>query len=343
MRLGAPSGQLEAQLGGFKSRALRAEAPTRRNLHATEWHAINEADGASGARVLTIGADASVDCERLASRAPHADVLARLHDGEWAAIALAVATHRASLTAIPVFALEVALALVQMQAATTPVPKMWMLTIGSAAHEGSWGLARSARAEASLPVHCIDGAATAALEQLQALAEPEAMLRAAACLVPRLVRAREGAHAAIAPAASTHLVTGGTGGLGLLTARWLSQRGAARALALVSRSGVLARITAGNWAGVHATEGDTLVQRCDTAEVAHVGRLVAHVAGAASAIGGVWHAAGVLADGVLPGQTAKALARVYAPKAHGAWALHRALASAVVRTHAPFWIGSAHV
>ena len=72
--------------------------------------------------MLTIGGDASVDCERLVSRAPHADVLARLHDGEWGAIALAVATHRASLTAIPVFALEVALALVQVQATTTPMP-----------------------------------------------------------------------------------------------------------------------------------------------------------------------------------------------------------------------------
>ena len=189
-------------------------------------------------------------------------------------------------------------------------------------------------------MHCINGAATAALEQLQALAEPEAMLRAAACLVPRLVRAREGAHATVAPAASTHLVTGGTGGLGLLTARWLSHRGAAHALALVSRSGVLARITAGDWGGVHATEVETWVQRCDTAEGTHVGRLVAHVAGAASAMG-VWHAAGVLADGVLPGQTAEALARVYAPKAHGAWALHGAFATAVVRTYALFSSGAA--
>ena len=35
-------------------------------------------------------------------------------------------------------------------------------------------------------------------------------------------------------------ISGGTGGLGLLTARWLAQTGAAQALVLVSRGGVLA-------------------------------------------------------------------------------------------------------
>ena len=44
---------------------------------------------------------------------------------------------------------------------------------------------------------------------------------------------------------------------------------------------------------------------------------------------GVWNAAGVLADGVLPRQTAQALAHVYAPKADGAWALHRACVRSV--------------
>ena len=34
---------------------------------------------------------------------------------------------------------------------------------------------------------------------------------------------------------------------------------------------------------------------------------------------GVWHAAGVLADGLLPKQAAATMARVYGPKAHAAW------------------------
>ena len=40
VRLGALSGQSQAQLDGFKSRALRAEAPAQRHLYTTEWQAI---------------------------------------------------------------------------------------------------------------------------------------------------------------------------------------------------------------------------------------------------------------------------------------------------------------
>eukprot|EP00966_Prymnesium_polylepis_P317499 7335384-Prymnesium_polylepis.1 len=43
---------------------------------------------------------------------------------------------------------------------------------------------------------------------------------------------------------SMHLITGGTAGLGLLTARWLAQHGAT-ALALVSRGGSFGRSMAG--------------------------------------------------------------------------------------------------
>ena len=45
---------------------------------------------------------------------------------------------------------------------------------------------------------------------------------------------------------------------------------------------------------------------------------------------GVWHAAGVLADAVLARQDASALARVCAPKTHGALGLHYACARAAV-------------
>ena len=79
-----------------------------------------------------------------------------------------------------------------------------------------------------------------AARPLDAKSEPEAVMRHDARFVPRLSRARQAAHTTIAPAASAHVVTGGTDGLGLLTARWLAQRGDARTLALASRSGVLA-------------------------------------------------------------------------------------------------------
>ena len=148
--------------------------------------------------------------------------LAAMFAGDWAVIVATVAIEREGFAALPLFALEVALALVQAQAAVTSAPAVWLLTRvmqapGQAEHAGSWGLARSARAEASLPVHCIDRTA-AMVEQHWALAEPEAVMRHDARLVPRLSRAHQAAHITIAPAASAHVVTGGTGGLGLLTA-----------------------------------------------------------------------------------------------------------------------------
>ena len=51
---------------------------------------------------------------------------------------------------------------------------------------------------------------------------------------------------------------------------------------------------------------------------------------------GVWHAAGVLADAVLPKQAARGLARVCAPKAHGATALHGMAAASSAGTFVLF-------
>ena len=339
VRLGSLFGQPQAQLDGFKSRALRSEASTARHLYLTEWRSLDAATAQSGA-TLVIGSESwTAERERLSPSALRHKLAAMVGE-DWAVIVATVAMERKCFAALPLFALEVALALVQVQAAIACAPAVWLLSRvmqmpGQPEHAGSWGLARSARAEASLPVQYIDGAATMVVEQHWALAEVEAVMRHDARLVPRLARAHQAAHTTMAPAASAHVVTGGTGGLGLLTARWLAQRGDARTLALASRSGVLARGSVVEWKGLHATSVATLVQRCDTAEGAHVGRLMAHVTGAASGMG-VWHAAGVLADGVLPGQTAERLARVYAPKAHGAWALHCAFSRAVVRTHALF-------
>jgi hypothetical protein len=123
-----------------------------------------------------------------------------------------------------------------------------------------------------------------------------------------------------------HIVTGGTSGLGLLTGRWLAQRGA-RCVVLASRSGVLAHGTAAEWEAMHATSAATSVKQCDTSERTHVRRLLTRMDMDAA---GVWHAAGVLADTVLPKQKAFALARVHAPKANGAYSLHGALSGARV-------------
>ena len=132
MRLRALRGQSQAQLDGFKSRELCAEAPTRRHLYATEWRHIEVAGGA-GAEVLAISDGEAVERERGALRVP--ELGTALRDGARAAVAVAVATQRGHLAASALSALEVALALVQMQAGAAS--NVWLLTQGTPEHAGS--------------------------------------------------------------------------------------------------------------------------------------------------------------------------------------------------------------
>ena len=53
-------------------------------------------------------------------------------------------------------------------------------------------------------------------------------------------------------------------------------------------------------------------------------------------MGGVWHTAGVLSDGVLSAQTAAKIAHVFAPKVNGAWNLHCGVVASPLTTFALF-------
>ena len=122
------------------------------------------------------------------------------------------------------------------------------------------------------------------------------MLHGRAAVVPRLRVVADINIASVRHAWGCHAVTGGTSGLGLLTARWLAQRGA-HSLALASRSGLLPRSATAEW--LQTMNAKALLQQCDTAEATHVHRLVA-LAQDPLLASAVWHAAGVLADAVLP-------------------------------------------
>ena len=116
-----------------------------------------------------------------------------------------------------------------------------------------------------------------------------------------------------------HVITGGTGGLGCLTARWLSENGASRVL-LASRSGKRAAGSENEWSRIMSSRATTEVDvmKCDSADDVDVQRLGTCTK---ADLGGTWHAAGVLADGMLNSQTAGTMLAAYAPKVHGAWAL----------------------
>ncbi|AFE09963.1 malonyl CoA-acyl carrier protein transacylase [Corallococcus coralloides DSM 2259] len=121
----------------------------------------------------------------------------------------------------------------------------------------------------------------------------------------------------------TYLITGGLGALGLDLAGWLVRRGARR-LALVSRrtpGPVEQRALAlleeqGARVELHAT---------DVSDTAAVARLIARLDEGTAPLAGVFHAAGVLADAVIPNQDWKQFETVLSPKVQGAWNLHRAV------------------
>ena len=60
IRLGAVGQPAQAELDGFKSRAVRAAAPTQRHLYATEWRALDALGAASTAMAVIAGASSSV-------------------------------------------------------------------------------------------------------------------------------------------------------------------------------------------------------------------------------------------------------------------------------------------
>ncbi|MFD8229445.1 SDR family NAD(P)-dependent oxidoreductase [Streptomyces massasporeus] len=120
-----------------------------------------------------------------------------------------------------------------------------------------------------------------------------------------------------------YLVTGGLGGLGLLTARHLAERGA-RHLVLTGRTAATSEAER-ELEGLRATTGATVdVVLGDIAEQATVRRALAAAARDGNVLRGIVHAAGVVEDATLANLDTALLERVWRGKAEGAWLLHRA-------------------
>jgi acyl transferase domain-containing protein len=130
------------------------------------------------------------------------------------------------------------------------------------------------------------------------------------------------AQAPLFSGAGTYLVTGGLGGFGAETAKWLAARGASHLL-LVGRRGAQ---TPGADALVAALRGAGAEVAIEAADVADRARLAAVLDSLERRgfppLRGVFHAAGVLDDCASAELTRDRLARVMAPKAAGAWNLH---------------------
>ncbi|WP_223278358.1 SDR family NAD(P)-dependent oxidoreductase [Nostoc sp. 'Peltigera membranacea cyanobiont' 232] len=118
----------------------------------------------------------------------------------------------------------------------------------------------------------------------------------------------------------TYLITGGLGGLGLLIARFLVERGV-KHLVLLGRSKVKPAI-ANQIKQLEQTGARLTVVQADVSNVEQVTQVLADIEQSLPPLRGIIHAAGVLDDGVLLQQNWQRFDRVLAPKVQGAWNLH---------------------
>ncbi|WDD90768.1 SDR family NAD(P)-dependent oxidoreductase (plasmid) [Burkholderia sp. FERM BP-3421] len=186
-------------------------------------------------------------------------------------------------------------------------------------------VARREQGEAWRGTIDVDGA-PASFDTLAALlgdasAEEQQAVRGATVLVPRLRRAGAGAADAIPAldADAAYVVTGGTGALGLATARWLAGRGA-RHLLLISRGGETGEDVQAACARLRA---DGVEVRAAAADIADEDALREALATAGRPIRGVVHCAGVVRDAPLDTLDAAAFTAALRAKVGGAVLLER--------------------
>ncbi|KAM0715744.1 hypothetical protein Q7P37_008258 [Cladosporium fusiforme] len=123
----------------------------------------------------------------------------------------------------------------------------------------------------------------------------------------------------------THVIVGGTGGLGLSVAKWMVQQGA-RHIVLVSRSGGNAQRT-NELIAACQDEAKIVVKMCDIASIDEVRTLIADCAKTMPPICGVINAAMVLQDMMFQDLTHEAFRSVIRAKVDGTWNIHNALES----------------
>ncbi|WP_424810308.1 SDR family NAD(P)-dependent oxidoreductase [Rhodococcus sp. 27YEA15] len=151
--------------------------------------------------------------------------------------------------------------------------------------------------------------------------EPQLAIRAGATVAPRLIRTTTVESTGEPFGDGTVLITGGTGGLGAVTARHLVTRHRVRRLMLVSRRGFAAPGVAELVTELTGLGAAVRIAACDVSDRAAVAALLESVP-AHESVTAVVHTAGVVDDGTIETLTAEQVDRVLAPKVDAAWHLH---------------------
>ncbi len=119
---------------------------------------------------------------------------------------------------------------------------------------------------------------------------------------------------------ASYLVTGGLSGFGLATAHWLAEHGAGR-LILASRRGKDTPGAEGIEQNLSALGAEVEMVRCDVTDPAALTALLAAIP-ADKPLKGIFHAAMVIDDALIPNLDAERMQHVLEPKIKGAWQLH---------------------
>ncbi|MEV0292234.1 SDR family NAD(P)-dependent oxidoreductase [Nocardia sp. NPDC050710] len=130
--------------------------------------------------------------------------------------------------------------------------------------------------------------------------------------------------------AASYLITGGFGGFGLATGRWLVSKGARR-LVLVGRGGANSEAARQQLTAWRAGGIDIVEELADVADFDAVAAIVGRAHSAEHPLRGIYHAAGAVSDNRVALMDIDQLTKVYRPKVHGARVLRRAVTEAGIR------------
>ncbi|MFK0297234.1 type I polyketide synthase [Streptomyces sp. NPDC090442] len=323
-------------------RAHDAQATVEGWQYRVGWSPITEPEPAtmSGTWLLLVGegGDGDEECadvaRQLAAQGAQVSLLTVPSAMDRAGLAELLRARGETVTVSGVLvALDVVQSTIAVQALSDMdvVAPVWGLTRGAVAVSSSdavidpdaamvWGLGRVVALElpdrwgglVDVPAVVDERAGRRLAAVLSQGVEDQVAVRPSGVFGRRLVRSGRVAGEEWSVAGGTVLVTGGTGALGALVARWVVGRGARRVV-LLSRRGEDAPGTDELREELVAAGAEVRIAACDVADrVALAGVL------ADEEVSAVFHTAGVLDDGVVDGLTPDRFARVFGPKADAA-------------------------